>query len=1028
MIFAHSTLSLMPSQTLVSLSNALLNDKAEQAKKVATLNTRIKKLSGIYTMRNPLKGRVSVRGGSAEDAKKQRDNLIGPALSIKNGIEVLQDTTINPSGAPVFVPGTVEQEPSASQLTALTSEVANFFGETTVTGIATDNTFTKDRVKSALAKRAKAQNELNRIQLTLDSITEILNCRASGDCLEPKLNLSAIDLPEVSDYAKEVIANNKHFIESQIIQPYRENQAMLAALKAQVLEEDPLAEPTFDLVYGPPVSTKGQFVLSKDGLYYDSRKGGLPPQIIPPSASSTMWNLEYAANKGGRGTPLSEDEISDAIGTIFDLNYEVQPDNPTYLAFVEHDDVIQQFEDDKATHIQDVSGHLHELLGPLGYSVDDALVQNSYAQLNAVASVYDVKIKKRKKQLSLAAAFGAERYFITTADDPAYGAGIILEWNPSDSFLGKYATLKGLEAGDAAESLTSSGIELSKGGFSPIPRIPINDFSFFRGSGLNPKVDFQKKVTLFSEDLDEVVFPHQPRFVVSPGKPFSFINALAVDKIGLGDWVHSEGPSAINARAHSATQPVVKSITDDIVTDNLLICYNFLRADDVVQASSTTRTLNNAAEGSTRLDAKLVAYDTNHIFPSGTGIAYMTGTVLDAQSKWGSGYTQIKGSYAQLPNSFTDYLNRGLPYNGSRKLDNLFYPKPEGVSFDFWTHVPNVHSAMTVDHRYRLILANENSGPVDKTFVHAARALPDINASISAKAPDLTKTHGLIMGFRDRGKPNSANTSGLEFVVLPTVGQNLTTTDPNKNWGHSVCIAETFDASVGMRPARTDTSELGMKVKESYLTDSGKSLQDVSSTFTHFNVSFDYNSDKISVFLDGELLAASSLSDCFDHNPIGGTVTIPTKLTQKNAPTTPVVNCFPWEESFMGSHIKDAKSNTHRVNYPVFTPWVIGGGFTDNISVRPNGLHYPLGFLGSNTNHTYNTGEELITVDSDTYIKGQHSPPMSGRSVTKKVPRSGLDGFVGSFKIYTKPLNITEANANYTSQAGFFKNIKLEWQ
>jgi hypothetical protein len=53
---------------------------------------------------------------------------------------------------------------------------------------------------------------------------------------------------------------------------------------------------------------------------------------------------------------------------------------------------------------------------------------------------------------------------------------------------------------------------------------------------------------------------------------------------------------------------------------------------------------------------------------------------------------------------------------------------------------------------------------------------------------------------------------------------------------------------------------------------------------------------------------------------------------------------------------------------------------------------------------------------------------MSGRSVTKKVPRSGLDGFVGSFKIYTKPLNITEANANYTSQAGFFKNIKLEWQ
>lgn len=1036
MIFTRSTLELMPSQSLVSLSNALLNDKAEHARKFNTLNTRIKKLSGVYTMRNPLKGRVSVRGSSSDDARKTRDNLIGPALSIKNGVEVMQDATANPNSEPVFQPDSVEQQPTPSQLNALASEVAAFYGETTVTGIASDNSFTKDRVKAAITKKVKHQNEINRIQLTLDTVTEILNCRATGQCLEPKLNLGVLQtLPTVSDYTKEVINNNKRFIETQIIKPYRENQALLVALKAQVLEDDPYAEPTFDLVYGPPVSTKGQFILSEDGLYYDSRSGGLPPQIVPQVASSTLWDLEFPSNRGGRGVTLSTEEISESLGTIFDLNYTTfHQNNPTYTAYVKHDDVLQSFRDDKATHLQDVSGHLHELVGPLGYEVTDALVQNVYAQLNSVASIYDVKIKKREKQLALAASFGAHRYHITHSTDLVYGEGIIMEWVPSDTWLSRYSALRGQSAADVYAAINTSGIEVSEGGFSPIPRIPINDFSFFRGSGLSPKVDYQKKITLFSEDLDEVVFPHQPRFVVSPGQPFSFVKSLAVDEIGLGDWTHSEGPSALGARSFSSTQPIIKSITDDIVTDELLLCYNFLRADDVVQPSATSYTLNNAAEGSTRLNAKLVGWDTNFVFPSGTGIAYMGGTVLDAQTKWGTNYSQIKGSYAQLPNSFTNYMATYNPFNGSRKLDNLFYPQPKGLAFDFWTYVPDIESAMTADHRYRLILANENSNPVNKTFIHAARNVPDQTISITEKIPDLSKTHGMIMGFRDRGKPNSANSSGVEFAILPTVGQSQAHDNVLSNWGHSVCIAETFPASA-TQPTRYEVTELGMKIPVGYTTAAGKSIRDVSSAFTHFNVSFNYDADEILVHLDGELLATSSFATCFDHNPIGGVAVIPTKVEQwtgadVGGENNSINSSPPWQESFLGANIRDAKVMSQRVSFPVFTPWILGGGFTDNMSFRPDGQYSPLGFLGSNTNHTYNSADTMtiVTSDGDTYLGGQHSPPLSGRYIGRSVPRSGLDGFLGSFKIYTKPLNITDARTNYVSQQGFFKNIKLQWQ
>jgi len=48
---------------------------------------------------------------------------------------------------------------------------------------------------------------------------------------------------------------------------------------------------------------------------------------------------------------------------------------------------------------------------------------------------------------------------------------------------------------------------------------------------------------------------------------------------------------------------------------------------------------------------------------------------------------------------------------------------------------------------------------------------------------------------------------------------------------------------------------------------------------------------------------------------------------------------------------------------------------------------------------------------------------MAGTAAT--IPESGLGGFIGSFKLYTRALSNTEVRKNYTFQKGFYKNIQV---
>ena len=198
-------------------------------------------------------------------------------------------------------------------------------------------------------------------------------------------SLNTNDLPpSVANKIETAAAQNDKYIETQIIAPYIENQKIIQSLIAQASGVMSDVEPTFDLDFGPPISTNEKFILSKDGLYYDSRSGDVP-DVIPYPVSADMWNLQYPSNRGGRGLSFTEQDAESTVNTIFDLNVPYQEENPRVQQFELYDDVLQQFEDDKQSHMTQVSGYIAEILAN-GYGATDAIVQSYTAQLGAVAS------------------------------------------------------------------------------------------------------------------------------------------------------------------------------------------------------------------------------------------------------------------------------------------------------------------------------------------------------------------------------------------------------------------------------------------------------------------------------------------------------------------------------------------------------------------------------------------------------------------------------------------------------------------
>ena len=1044
----------MPTSVLTGLSNSLVLQKGEKEILLATKNTKIQKLQGISTVRTPANGRITVHSGGAPAASTRAQSMATPAKSFSTGASLLNDSLGNPSGAPIFVPGTAPVGTTPEDVGEMTSEINSYFAGTTPENSSTANA----KVAALQQERSALQNEINQIDTAIEQIKVIIDGRASGDLPNPVLNLSALEVgqapPGVAEKIKSAVRENNEYVNNQIVAPFIENQRLLKSLVAEQ-EGKPGDTPTFDLEFGPPISSKNNFVLSEDGLYYDSRNAPVP-DIVPQPTSAGMWDLQYASNQGGRGLSFTQEDAEDTVGTIFDLNVNVDRNGRRVQRFFKYDDVLQQFEDDKQSQMTEVSGYIGEILAN-GYGRGDAVVQSYVSQLGAVANIYDQKIEKRKRQLAIAAYYGRNVFFVTGRSHPL-GEGLFFKYEPaqgksfeyklqykdlpdeikSKSFYeleGGQTLLFDTQSNQVVENRNLSNILSKQGKWIQIPRIPINDFSYLKETDIPLKT--QKKLTLFSEDLDTVIAPFQARYVVAPPNvPNTSVDSLAVDMIGYGDWVHRESSGSL-----SATTPLYKSLTDDIVSDDLLICYNFLDPDAITEPSGNLYALNNAAEGSTRLDAKLVGYDKSFVFPSGVGQAYFGGTLFDERTSMNALWADVKGSYARLPNITKDYVTYNTPYRGSNPLDNLFYSQ-KGVTLDFWAYVPLIHRSMTDYHRYKLVFSNENSGPANGNYIAAStQSKTKTSTGIAAGGTDEQRTIGMMIGWRDQGSPNGSSdhtypSSGLEFFIAPTVGQNQTIPDvnPDTSWGHSVCIAEKWGSDI-RGPKQDDVTQVGMFIPSSVTNSSGTQIGDVSSAYHHFSIAFDYDQDEVRFNLDGELLRTSSLGDVLGGPP--SQTVLPTAVKIKRAGNTDTVTFNdPTTESFLGNTVYDERVTPERVAFPVFTPWIIGGGYSDNMPKVPGTNYRPMGFLGSNTNNTHQnlpagtTDVSTVTIGGGQFIVGQHTPPLANSKLgtssdLREIPRSGLDGFIGSFKIYAKPLTTDEAKSNYTAQKGFFKNILL---
>ena len=1054
----------MPSTALTGLSNALLVDKEKKLTDLQTLNAKLAKLQGVSVMTTPTGGRVTVTNPAKENAVADKAGMAGGSVAWSNGASVMNSSLTNPTEAPVFVPGTVEEGTTSQDVKEMTTEINSYFEGGPLPKSAT-SPIAQSKISTLTLKRGDLQNKIDEISLTQQLISEILDKRANGELFEPKLNLSALDMealtPTLRNQVESVIEDTNEFVTNQIVAPFAANQLLLNALNAQLSGLD-VFSPVFDLDYGPPISAGNKFVLSEDGLYYNSRTEPVP-DLTPMPTSGDMWTLEYASNVGGRGVSFSEEDGIDGAGTIFNLNDDIGKTNPRVLQFYEYDDVLQQFKDDKQAQMLEVSGHITEILAN-GYAASDAVVQSYTSQLGTVASLYDKKIKKRQRQLEIAAIYGRSTFFVTGRQHPL-GQGLFFKFIPASGKAFEYklawkqlpdhlksvyfATLEGGQTvawdrntSEIVDVPNREAIVAQTGMWEEIPRIPINDFSYLKEADV--PLPLQKKLTLFSEDLDTIIAPYQAKYVVAPQSlPENFTDKLSVDMIGYGDWVHREGGySGISSTSLSAQGPLFKSLTDDIVADQLLTCYNFLDPAAVTQASSNIYALNNAAEGSTRLDAKLVGHNRNFVYPKGVGTAFLGGTIVDGRATMDQTWEEVYGSYVRLPNNAKDYAEYKLPYNGSKELDNLFYNQ-DGVTFDFWAYVPNVHSDMTDRHRYRLVLANENSGPVNSNYITAnINRVSRTNVGSTAflgdtGTTDTSRTIGMIMGWRDRGSPEETSnfeSSGLEFIIAPTVGQNQKYTDnPDKSWGHSICIADSYSGTVA--PTSGDVTQYGMYIPSALTNNSGSSIADVEDKFVHFNIAFDYQANEVRIALNGEHLTTSSLRETLGGDP-SNSVT-PTAVKFPPANTVPG---DPRTQSFLGRGVRQESVSDSNVRFPVFTPWIIGGGYSDTIPKVKGSNFRPMGFLGSNTNNTYqgtSYNSDLVKMDIGSGasmvkgIAGQHVPPLSnyeGGSTgasNKKFMRSGLDGYIGSFKIYRKPLSTKEAKKNFDAQKGFFENVVL---
>ena len=714
------------------------------------------------------------------------------------------------------------------------------------------------------ARLESAGNFIKQCDEKISEINDILSARADDPSLEPKL-LNSAELDPFLD---------------------KTNFTRVSPQDPNMGEED---RDVFRLTYGPPVSVAGQYVLTSDGLYYDSQEGGLDPIYLAISGIVPVgdkWKYDYDPNLGGKGQAVSIKSLNQYTENIFDPSRI--DDSQGLQHYYDEDHFLAVLKQQRDKQVYDLSSDLVEFIDEFGE--DSSIVKNQRNLIISDIANHNDKINRRKKQIEVAV---------------------------------KAPQLYGEE---------------TQPRFAP-GKIPINDFSYL--ADYNLEVDFEKQNSLIfnQADVDGIVLPINAKFAATSPKPISLtFDQLKVPTVGKGSIIYS--PSSTQAGT-------VLSLNDQIVSEDLFAIYNFLETE-IELPSSLSFPVTNCATEDMYNNAQLVTTNRKALFLSGLGIPYLEGIVKNKSTDTAA--ASAVGSFVKLPDT--------------KEFQDLTYSST-GFTLECWAHVPNIDNGdvgwlnATASSLTKVLLANENVGVVSgASAVDHTGAERDLDYLENKRGEEFVR--GMICGFtRDRrithasGYSNTSYdndpVSSLSFFIAPTQSRDLS----SASW-------------INNDDCQDVPTYYNMKVD---LSSTG--FANVSSQFVLIDVTCDPVNDEIKMFADGSLVATSSVSDVF-----GVSKGLPPQL-----PNFKKDNSFEYSSTTVDG--PEILKQGPRL-YPFYTPWIVGGGYTD-------GMYQYGNFMGGDRG-----------------------------GIT-----SGLRGHVGSLKFYSRPLDNVEVLTNYKAQKGFFKNIKI---
>ena len=356
---------------------------------------------------------------------------------------------------------------------------------------------------------------------------------------------------------------------------------------------DPTIEPeedVFRLTFGPPIVEGGYYVLTNDGLYYDSQSGGLDPIYLAISGIVPVgdaWKYDYDPNLGGKGQAVSIKSLNKFTDNIFDP--ERIDDSIGLQHYYNEDHFLSVLLQQRDKHVYDLSADLVSFIGEFGE--ESSIVKNQRQLIISNIASHNSKVNRRKKQIEVA-----------VKAPQIYGDETAPQFSPGE--------------------------------------VPINDFGYLEQYNLGVDLEKQKALIFHQAEVTGIVLPLQPKYVESQAKPASMsISHLNVPTVGKGSILYS--PSSTQAGT-------VLSLNDQIESDGLFAIYNFLETTLELPSSLDFPTTNCATENMYN-NGQLVGASKQAVFVSGLGIPYFEGIVKNKDTDTAA--ASAMGSYFKLPDT-----------------------------------------------------------------------------------------------------------------------------------------------------------------------------------------------------------------------------------------------------------------------------------------------------------------------------------------------------------------------------------------